>query len=188
MKVVGISGSNVGTRTRIAMDYAIEEAKRTHPQADITLIDLAEVDMDFSDGRDFRDYEGDTKRVAEAIMAADALIIGTPVFHASIPATLKNVFDVLPQNALRDKVVGIFVTAGSPKHYLMVEHQLLPILTYMKAQVVPTYVFIEEVDFDRKIIINDDVFFRLDRLIEDTFMMVDISKQIREAKEAEYGF
>ena len=56
--------------------------------------------MAFSDGRDFRDYEGDTKRVAEVIMAADALIIGTPVFHASIPATLKNVFDLLPQNAL----------------------------------------------------------------------------------------
>ncbi len=33
--------------------------------------------------------EGDTKYVTETIMAADALIIGTPTFQASIPATLK---------------------------------------------------------------------------------------------------
>ncbi|RLL40132.1 NAD(P)H-dependent oxidoreductase [Oceanobacillus piezotolerans] len=188
MKVVGLSGSNVGTKTRTAMDYTLQVARESYPDAEITLIDLAEVEMIFSDGRNYFDYEGDTKMVAEKIMEADAIIIGTPVFQASIPAVLKNVFDLLPQNALRDKVVSVFVTAGSSKHYLMIEHQLMPILTYMKAHIVPTYVFIEEVDFYRKEIVNDDILFRIDRLVEDTFIMVDAYRKIREAKEAEYGF
>lgn len=188
MKVVGLSASNVGNKTRIAMDYTFKVAKENYPDAEFTLIDLAEVSMIFSDGRSYLEYDGDTKMVAEAIMEADAIIIGTPVFQASIPAVLKNIFDLLPQNALRDKVVCVFVTAGSAKHYLLVEHQLMPILTYMKAHVVPTYVFIEETDFYRKEIVNDDIHFRLDRLVEDTFSLADAFKYIRDKKDAQYGF
>ncbi|GGK04576.1 FMN reductase [Lentibacillus kapialis] len=188
MKVVGLSGSNVGSKTRTAMDYTMKAAEEKYPDAEFTLIDLAEYDMQFSDGRDYRDYKGDTKYAAETIMKADAIIIGTPIFQASIPATLKNIFDLLPVDAFRDKVVSMFVTAGSPKHYLIAEQQLKPILGYMKATIVQTYVFIEEQDFYRKEIINDDVFFRIDSLVEDTFMLMETYTSIREAKEAQYDF
>lgn len=77
----------------------------------------------------------------------------------------KNIFDLLPVNGLQHKVAGIVVTAGSSKHYLIVENQLKPILGYMKAQIVQTYVFIEEQDFQRKELVNDDVIFRIDRLM-----------------------
>ena len=121
-------------------------------------------------------------------MEADAIIIGTPIFQASIPATLKNIFDLLPVNAFRDKVVSMLVTAGSPKHYLIAEQQLKPILAYMKAQIVQTYVFIEEKDFHRKEIVNDDVLFRIERLVEDTVVLTETYTKIREEKEAEYDF
>jgi FMN reductase len=62
-------------------------------------------------------------------MDADAIIIGTPIFQASIPAALKNVFDLLPTSAFLDKVVGVIATAGSSKHYLIPAQHLLPILT-----------------------------------------------------------
>ncbi|MFK9092720.1 NAD(P)H-dependent oxidoreductase [Bacillus salipaludis] len=188
MKIVGLSGSKVGSKTRTAIDYTIKKASEKYPDAEITLIDLAEFDVQFSDGRNYWEYEGDTKYVTETIMAADAIIIGTPVFQASIPGTLKNIFDLLPVNAFRDKVVSMLVTAGTPKHYLMVEQQLKPILAYMKAQIVQTYVFIEEKDFYRKEITNDDVLFRIERLVEDTAVLTDTYKRIREAKEAEYDF
>ncbi|SDK47408.1 NADPH-dependent FMN reductase [Sediminibacillus albus] len=188
MKIVGLSGSKVGSKTRTAMDYTVKALKEKYPDIEVTLIDLAEYDVQFSDGRNFREYEGDTKYVAETLMDADAIIIGTPVFQASIPATLKNVFDLLPVNAFRDKVVSMLVTAGSPKHYLMVEQQLKPVLAYMKAQMVQTFVFIEEEDFYRKQIVNDDVIFRIERLAEDTVVLTDTFTKIREAKEAEYDF
>lgn len=188
MKIVGLSGSKVGSKTRTAMDYTMKAAEEKYPDAELTLIDLAEYDVQFSDGRDYREYEGDTKYIAETVMEADAIIIGTPIFQASIPATLKNIFDLLPVNAFRDKVVSMLVTAGSPKHYLIVEQQVKPILGYMKAQIVQTYVFIEEQDFYRKEITNDDVLFRIDRLVEDTFILAETYTRIREAKEAEYDF
>ena len=58
--------------------------------------------------------------------------IGFPIFQASIPGSLKNVFDLLPVNAFHDKVIGLVATAGSSKHYLIPEMHLKPILSYMK--------------------------------------------------------
>lgn len=188
MKMVGISGSVVGSKTRTAMDYTIKVITEKYPDVQTTVIDLAEYDIQFSDGRNYREYEGDTKYVAETIMEADAIIIGTPIFQASIPGTLKNILDLLPVGAFRDKVVSMLVTAGSPKHYLMVEQQLKPILGYMKAQIVQAYVYIEEKDFYRKEMINNDVFFRIDRLVEDTVVLTQTYTRIHKEKEAEYGF
>lgn len=188
MKVVGLSGSKMGSKTRTAIDYTIKTLEEKYPDIDSEVIDLADYDVQFSDGRNYLEYEGDTRYVAQTIMEADAIIIGTPIFQASIPATLKNIFDLLPINAFREKVVSMIITAGSTKHYLIPEQQLKPILSYMKAQLVQTYVFIEEKDFQRKEIINDDVLFRIERLVEDTVVLTETYEKIREAKEAEYGF
>jgi FMN reductase len=188
MKIVGLSGSRVGSKTRTAMDYTVKSVTEKYPDTEVTLIDLADYNVQFSDGRNYLEYEGDTGFVAKTIMEADAIIIGTPIFQASIPATLKNIFDLLPVNAFRDKVVSMLITAGSPKHYLIAEQQLKPILAYMKAQIVQTYVFIEEKDFHRKEIVNDDVFFRIERLVEDTVVLTDTYTKIRNEKEAKYDF
>ncbi|RDW18340.1 FMN reductase [Oceanobacillus arenosus] len=188
MKIVGICGSIVGTKTRTAMNYTVKALAEKYPYVEVAILDLADYDLQFSDGRSYLEYEGDTGFVTKTIMEADAIIIGTPIFQASIPATLKNIFDLLPVDALRDKVVSMLVTAGSPKHYLIAEQQLKPILSYMKAQLVQTYVFIEEKDFYRNEIINDDILFRINRLVEDTVVLTETYSKIREAKEAEYGF
>ncbi|WP_077325116.1 NADPH-dependent FMN reductase [Virgibacillus siamensis] len=188
MKIVGLSGSTVGSKTRTAMDVTMEVVQKRFPDAQIILLDLAEYDIQFSDGRGYFEYDGDTKYVAETVMEADAVIIGTPIFQASIPGTLKNIFDLLPVDAFRDKVIGILVTAGTAKHYLIAEQQLKPILAYMKAQIVQSYVFIEDKYFYRKEIIDDDVLFRIDRLVEETIDLAEAHKKIREAKEAEYDF
>ncbi|QFF98858.1 NAD(P)H-dependent oxidoreductase [Psychrobacillus glaciei] len=188
MKIVAVAGSIVGSKTKIAMMKVVEMLENKYPKHEVTLLDLTDYKLEFSDGRNYFEYEGDTKYVTETIMAADAIIIGTPTFQASIPATLKNIFDLLPVNAFRDKVVSSVVTAGTSKHYLMVEQQLKPILAYMKAHIVPTYVFIEEKDFLRKEIVNDDILFRLDRLVEDTMLTVEAFEIIRAKKDEEYDF
>ncbi|WP_010098753.1 NADPH-dependent FMN reductase [Ornithinibacillus scapharcae] len=188
MKLVGLSGSMVGSKTRTAMNHALTILREKYPDIEVELIDLADYDVHFSDGRNYLEYEGDTGYVASTIMEADAVLIGTPIFQASIPAPLKNIFDLLPEEAFVDKVVGMIVTAGSPKHYLVVEQQLKPILAYMKATMVQTYVFVEEKDFYRKEITNDDVLFRMERLVEDLVSLFTAYEGIRKAKEAEYGF
>ncbi|HLS22541.1 MAG TPA: NADPH-dependent FMN reductase [Pseudogracilibacillus sp.] len=188
MNIVVLSGSNVGTNTKTVATHVEKLIKKEKPDATTNLLDLADYTIQFSDGRNYFDYEGDTKYVAETVMNADVIIIGTPIFQASIPATLKNVFDLIPVNGLQGKVVSIFVTAGSVKHYLIAEQQLKPILSYMKAQVVPTYVFIEEADFLRGEIVNDDIHFRLERLVEDTMLTFEAVQFMEEKQEEKYGF
>ena len=188
MKIVGLSGSIVGSKTRTAMDYIAKELTENYTEADFTLIDLANYELPFSDGRNYLEYQGDAAFVARALMEAEVIIIGTPIFHASIPGVLKNVFDLLPENAFRDKVIGLYVTAGSAKHYLVVEQQLKPILSYMKANTVATYVFMEEKDFHLKSIVNDDIYFRLARLIEDTIQLAKAKDITRKEKEQAYDF
>lgn len=188
MKIVGLSGSQIGSKTRIAMNATIKSISENYSEVETELIDLADYKMEFSDGRNYLDYAGDTGYVTKTLMEADAIIIGTPIFQASIPAALKNIFDLLPVNAFRDKVVSMLVTAGSAKHYMVADTQLKPILAYMKAQMVQTFVFIQEEDFYQKEIINHDVLLRIDRLAEDTVVLTETFTKIREAKEAEYDF
>ncbi|UOQ49388.1 NAD(P)H-dependent oxidoreductase [Gracilibacillus caseinilyticus] len=188
MNIVAIAGSVVGSKTKSAMQYTVEILKDKYPDQEVSLLDLAEYDMQFSDGRNYLDYQGDTKFVTETIMNADVIMVGTPIFQASIPGTLKNLFDLLPTSALEGKVVSMLVTAGSQRHYLIPEQQLKPILSYMKAQVVQQYVYIEDVDFYRKEITNDDVLFRIERLVEDTMMLARTYQQMQREKDAKYDF
>lgn len=97
MKIVALSGSKIGSKTRIAMNYTINSFHEKYKDAEVTLLDLAEYDVQFSDGRNYLEYEGDTKYVIQTIMEADVIVIGTPIFQASIPATLKNIFDLAPE-------------------------------------------------------------------------------------------
>lgn len=188
MKIVLLAASRVGSKTSTAIRTTHELILKRYPDADLTLIDLKEVTIEFSDGRNYLDYKGDTAFVTKALMDADILFIGTPTFQASIPGTLKNIFDLLPPKAFFRKTVSLIVTAGSAKHYLMAETQLKPILTYMKANLLPNYVFIEDLDFAGPTIVNDDVLFRLDTLVEDTFVLAETYRSIWEAQEASYDF
>lgn len=188
MKIVGLSGSQIGSKTRVAVAATLQAIAEKYPDVETALIDLADYKMEFSDGRNYLDYEGDTGFVTKTLMEADAIVIGTPIFQASIPAALKNIFDLLRVNAFRDKVVSMLVTAGSAKHYMVADTQLKPILAYMKAQMVQTFVFILEEDFHQKEIINHDVIFRLERLAEDTVVLTETFTKIREEKEAAYDF
>lgn len=187
MNVVILSGSTVGSKTKTAM-LAVKKVLQQHKDLTVELIDLKDYDLVFSDGRHYLDYTGDTKTVTEKIMQADILMIGTPIFQASIPGTLKNIFDLLPTKALEKKVVGLVVTAGSAKHYLVIEQQLKPILSYMKAVVSSNYVFIEEQDFHLKSIVNDDVHFRIQTLVEDTLLLKETYDAMWRKKEAQYDF
>ncbi|CAM3276902.1 NADPH-dependent FMN reductase [Vagococcus fessus] len=188
MKIVLLSGSTVGTKTKTAMTYLYDHLKLTAPDHDLVLLDLKDYDLPFSDGRNYLDYPGDAGFVTAELMAADIILIGSPTFQASIPATLKNIFDLLPQNALDRKIVGIVMTAGSPKHFLVAETQLKPIIHYMKGTLVSNYVFIEDVNFYQQTITNDDVTRRLHKLAEDSLVLAKTYQAAWQEQEDSYGF
>lgn len=184
MQIVLLSGAIVGARTRATVDYAQRVLQENYPQHQVTLVDLAEYDVQFSDGRLYWDYgfHSDTRYVAQTVLGADALIIGSPIYQASMPAPLKNVFDLLPIQAFRDTVVGLLINGGSPRHYLVPEQQFKPVLSYMRAEVVQRYVYLEDRDFDDAHQIIGDVVLRIARLVEDTVTLAELYKAMRESR------
>ena len=188
MKILVLSASNIGKRTGVATAVIEKNLKEQYPDHEVQYINLQEKDMMFSDGRNYLDYKDDTKEVTQAIMESDVLFIGSPIFQASIPASLKNVFDLLPQNALEFKTVAMLITAGSEKHFLIPETQLKPILGYMKANIVPNYVFLLDTDIINGEIVNHDVVFRISALVEDTMVLAETYKEVWRKQEESYGF
>lgn len=53
MEIVALSGSIVGSKTRTAMDYTVQSLNEKYPEHTVTLIDLADYDIQFSDGRNY---------------------------------------------------------------------------------------------------------------------------------------
>ncbi len=79
-------------------------------------------------------------------------------------------------------------TAGSDKHFLMVESQLKPILNYMKAIIVPKYVFINEAFFLNDKIVSDDIEFRVKQLADDTVDVTEVVQELKKKREEEFDF
>jgi FMN reductase/FAD reductase [NAD(P)H] len=97
----------------VAVNQVPKEVKNSHPEVEVELLYLKHFNLDFCDGCDPSTYTGDIKIVLEKIASADFFLIGTPIFQASISGALKNLFDLLPVNTFRNKVIGFVATGGT---------------------------------------------------------------------------
>lgn len=168
MKLLGLSGSLTHrSKTLIAIEKAVAFANASDSSVEAEIINLRDYDLQFCDGRDPYLYEGDTKRVIEKIEEADALIIGSPVYRGSYTGALKNVLDVIPNDALKGKVVGIIATGGTFHHFLAVEHELKPLFGYFHAHVVPGAVYAHNLHYSEKTLVDEGILERLKKLGED---------------------
>lgn len=175
MKLVGISGTIVGSKTLVVVNQVLEEINKRDASMKTELLDLKQFQLQFCDGRDPSTYTGDTKHVIDAIASADLLIIGTPVFQGSITGILKNVFDLLPVDALRHKIVGLVATGGTYQHYLIIENQLKPMIGYFRAFVAPGYVYAHTDHFNENNEISDvDVLRRIELMAEEMVLMKEL--------------
>lgn len=65
---------------------------------------------------------------------ARAVVFATPVYKAAYSGLLKVFLDLLPQSALRGKVVLPLATGGSPHHMLALDYALRPVLQSLSAR------------------------------------------------------
>lgn len=85
--------------------------------------------------------------VLDKVMAADGLIVATPIYKASYPGLFKSFFDVMETDAVLGKPVLLAATAGTARHSLAIDHTMRPLFAYMQALVVPTGVFASTYDW-----------------------------------------
>lgn len=170
--MLGISGTIVGSKTKTAVQAVLDKVKEAYPEVEVELLDMKDYQVQFCDGRDPADYDGDTRTVIDKVASADFYVIGTPVFQASITGVLKNLFDLVPISAFYQKVMGFVATGGTYQHYLMVENQLKPIAGFFRAYVAPSYVYLHDDHFDeQKRIADPEVLSRIERLAHEVVNM-----------------
>lgn len=156
MKLLGISGG-VSQKTFVAIGKALDYAYQYDNSIDIEVLNVGELDIQFCDGRDPAKYEGDSRLLIDKIIDADALIFGTPMYRGTYTGLLKNVFDLIPNDALVGKPVGLIATGGSDHHYLALEHELKPLLGFFLAHAIPGSVYATNDHYSNKDLVSQDV-------------------------------
>ena len=172
MKLLGISGTITGSKTKIVVENVLAEVKKKYPEIEVELLDMKKYDVQFCDGRNPLEYNEDTNKVINLVSSADFYIIGTPIFQASITGVLKNLIDLIDPQVFRNKVMGFIATGGTHQHYLVVENQLKPIAGYFRAFVAPGFVYAHNDHFNQQNeLIDPEVLKRVENLADEVVYM-----------------
>ena len=95
---------------------------------------------------------------SELVQKADGIVIASPVYKAAYTGVLKAFIDLLPQFALRGKVVLPLLTGGSLAHVLALDYGLRPVLQSLDPKLVVGGLFVLE----KSIVLGEDGSAQLD--------------------------
>jgi NAD(P)H-dependent FMN reductase len=119
--VLAICGSlRDESATRVALSVALEEAASTG--ASTELLDLRQFDLPPLDADRDAEGQGDGRRLLAAVADADALLLGTPVYHGSYSGVLKNALDYCGFDEFEGKTVGLLGVAGGSFPVTALDH------------------------------------------------------------------
>ncbi|WP_461163004.1 CE1759 family FMN reductase [Arthrobacter sp. R4-81] len=109
--------------------------------ARVRVIELAPLAIDIARATT-AGFPGSTiEEAMKTLSEADAVIVSTPVYKASISGLLKSFVDLIDNDLLIGKPVMIAATAGTARHALVVDDHLRSLFAYFRALTLPTSVF-----------------------------------------------
>lgn len=118
-KVVAVAGSlRDGSFTRTALGHALDAAEDAGGETE--LLDLREYDLPVFDPDEAEPAAA--TELKRKIREADAVLLGTPVYHGSYSAALRNVHDYCEFDEYEDTTVGLLATAGGGSYGSTLEH------------------------------------------------------------------
>ncbi|WP_256297105.1 NADPH-dependent FMN reductase [Haloarchaeobius salinus] len=163
--VLGLSGSlrdDSGTRTAIRRALAAADAAG----ATTELLDLREYDLPPRDGDDAD--AGDAAILRERVAAADAVLLGSPVYHGSYASPLKTALDYCGSDEFDGTTVGLLAVAGGSYPTPTLEH-MRAVARAVGAWTLPLQVGIGDAGsaFAGGDLVDEDLGERVDRLGEE---------------------
>jgi NAD(P)H-dependent FMN reductase len=139
-QVVALCGSQRdGSYTRLALERALDAAERrgaTTDLVDVGALDLPVFDPDRADA-------GDAPELRRRVRAADAVLLGTPMYHGSYSSTLKTALDYCGFDEFEETTVGLLVVSGGGFPTPALEH-LRSVARALDAWVLPHQVAIPD--------------------------------------------
>ncbi|HHW50971.1 MAG TPA: NADH-dependent FMN reductase [Pseudoclavibacter sp.] len=136
--------SESSTTTRLASDIltaAQTRAAQVGMRARIHLIDLKPLAQDIATALGTGFHTDSLRAAQDALGAADAAVLATPVYKASYSGLFKSFLDVADDDIVTATPVVLAATAGTPRHGLVPDTDMRALLSYMRAVIAPTTVF-----------------------------------------------
>jgi len=131
--VVAVCGSlRDASHTRTALGHALAAAGERG--AETELLDLRAYDLPVYDA-DHGDA-GDAPALRSAVRAADSVLLGSPMYHGSYSAPLKNALDYCGFDEFEDRTVGLLGVSGGNFPVTTLEH-LRSVCRALNAWVIP---------------------------------------------------
>lgn len=111
------------------------------------LHDLEDFGPSLGQARSLSDLAPEARAIVDKLVAAEALVVGSPVYKGSYTGLFKHLFDLIEPAALAGKPVLLTATGGGEKHALVIEHQLRPLFGFFEAATLPTGIYASSADF-----------------------------------------
>jgi FMN reductase len=124
--VLIISGSPSGTSRTERLARSLAQRINLH-HVEASLLDVRNLPAE-----DLLHARFEAPSILEAtarVAAADGIVVATPIYKAAYSGLLKTFLDILPQFALRGKVVLPLATGGTIAHVLAIDYALRPVLS-----------------------------------------------------------
>lgn len=155
MKVLIISCSlNKTSRSATLCAAACEDlAELGH---DVSMIDLRELPLPFCDaGSCYSDPNA--VEIKKQIAAADAVLLGVPVYNYGVNAAAKNVVELTGRDAWTGKVVGFLCAAGGQGSFMSVMPMANSLMLDFRCVIVPRFVYATKAAFQDGKIVSDEI-------------------------------
>ena len=164
-RLAGFSGSfSSPSKTRALVDLAAMRAAARFGTSAATY-DLADLGPELGQARSLDDLSPLPRAIVDALLSADVLIVGSPVYKGSYTGLFKHLFDLIDPSALLGKPVLLTATGGGDKHALVIEHQLRPLFGFFEAATLATGVYASTADFSDGVPTSASLLARIDRPI-----------------------
>jgi len=142
MKIVFINGSmsESSSGTKLC-DQLSEYMKKSRNDVTTDRIDIRSMAHEITDAMLTGFAPVELLAAQKELQNADAMVAITPTYQASMAGLFKMFFDVLPDDALKNKPVLLAATGGSARHGLVIDHAMRPLFTYLGALPIRTGIF-----------------------------------------------
>lgn len=183
LSIVGLSGNITSpSKTRAFVRTALDLVEQ-RLDARTEQFEIADFEPSLGQARRLSDLSAPARAIVDRIIAADALVVATPIYKGSYPGLFKHLIDLIDPAALLHKPVLIGATGGGEKHALAVEHQLRPLFAFFEARVLSTAVHVSDRDFTDGVLTGEGALTRLDRAVSEFDLIFPAAQRRRHAAE-----
>lgn len=174
MKLLGIAESHIlqpkiDTAVKKALCFA-EISSRTNTE----LIRLQDYALPFNAGNEADEEGRDFQILIDKIIQAEALIIGSPIYYGLVSSSIEKLFQLMPKEALKGKVVGFVATSNTAFDHGVIDSQLKPLADYFQAHLAPVQVFVRYEHYENGYLTNIQLIENLRELGESIVNLHDV--------------